>query len=272
MFLDSYNKFYSDGFLGYGEKGDFKYFSLAHFLPIVLLIAAIVLTYVFRDKIKNYKYEKYIRYSLAFLMMLVEMSYYWRMLYSGNPNREDLLSHFPIQVCTISALLTVFLLTTESKQLFDYLAYVVLTLGMVPLITPAVIMNTGPRYYRYYQFFLEHLIPIYSVFYFMFIKDRKIELKNIWKPFVLLVPFGLIAVILNSNIEGANYFYLGTQTDGASIANIMPNNIVLKCFIYAAITISLFLILYGIYYLVNYLVNKYRNKDKEIEEENSKAL
>ena len=70
--------FYRDGFLGYGEKGNFTYFSFWHFLPVVILIASIVLTYIYRAKIKEWKYEKYIRYTLAFVIMIVEMSYYWR--------------------------------------------------------------------------------------------------------------------------------------------------------------------------------------------------
>ena len=40
--------FYSDGFFGYGEAGDFKYFSIAHFVPLIILAIAIVVTYLKR--------------------------------------------------------------------------------------------------------------------------------------------------------------------------------------------------------------------------------
>lgn len=262
------SEFYSEGFLGYGEVGDFKYWSAAHIIPLVLFIAIIVLTYIFRDKIKNLKHENWIRYILAFSMMFNEMSFYWRLLYAGNPDGGNFLNHFPIQVCTISSILTVFLLTSENKHIFDYLGFVCLTLGLIPFFTPAVIVRTGPTYYRYYQFFFEHMIPVYSVFYFMFVKGYKMSIKNIWKPFVLLVPFGIIAIILNHNIEGANYFYLGHDTEGASLANIMPDNVYLKAFIYFLVAISLFAIEIGIYYLVIYLKNKFKKEeikeDKEI--------
>ena len=48
---DSWSEFFSEGFFGYGEKGNFKYFSFWHFLPIILLIAGIILTYIYREKI-----------------------------------------------------------------------------------------------------------------------------------------------------------------------------------------------------------------------------
>ncbi|MCR5231272.1 MAG: YwaF family protein [Acholeplasmatales bacterium] len=232
---------------------------------MVLLIIAIILTYIFREKIKTFKYEKQIRYSLAFLMMIVEMSYYWRILYCGSQGTDsNLLTYFPIQVCTWSAILTVFLLTTETKWIFDYCVFVCLTLGLIPLATPAVIVQTGPSYLRYYQFFLEHMIPIYAVFYMMFIRGFKIRLKAIWKPILVLGIGSLIAVILNTQIPDANYFYLGNSTAGASLVNIMPENIFLRLLIYGLIVIPSFLILYGIFYLIDYLKDK-KNKKVEVE-------
>lgn len=49
--------FFSGGFFGYGEKGDFKAFSLAHILPILLGIAAVLLNQNFTDA--SYMYLKH---------------------------------------------------------------------------------------------------------------------------------------------------------------------------------------------------------------------
>ena len=35
--------YFSRGFFGYGEMGNFRQWSLAHFLPVILAIAAIIL-------------------------------------------------------------------------------------------------------------------------------------------------------------------------------------------------------------------------------------
>lgn len=46
--------FFSSGFFGYGEKGDFKAFSLAHILPILLGIAAVLLLWKYGKRIRSW--------------------------------------------------------------------------------------------------------------------------------------------------------------------------------------------------------------------------
>ena len=263
-------EFYSHGFFGYGEVGDFKYGSFAHIFPILLLIAAIVLTYIFRGKIKVFKHEKSIRYILAFLLIISEMGYYWRVCYAGNQDLEpNLLTKLPIVVCTWTSIFGAFMLMSENDSLFDYVAYVSLTLGLLPLATPAVLVKTGPRYFRYYQYWIEHLIPVYGSLYMIFIKGKKIKLKSIWKPFVILGPGMALAIYFNSKIEGADFFFLANNTEGSSLASILPNNMALKVIIYTATGITLFLLEYLVYYLIIHFVTKYREKknNNEIKEE-----
>ncbi len=77
-------KFFSDGFFGYSTKQDFFMGSVWHILPIALMILVIILIYKNREKIRNYKYEPRIRFILAFVMLMAEMTFFWRLLYVGN--------------------------------------------------------------------------------------------------------------------------------------------------------------------------------------------
>ena len=45
-------------FFGKGDEVEFRNFTLAHFLPILLMIAVIVLIWVFRIRLRNSKHEK----------------------------------------------------------------------------------------------------------------------------------------------------------------------------------------------------------------------
>ena len=74
-----WSEFFREGFFGYGEKGDFQYFSFWHFLPILILIAGIILTYIFREKIANSKHEKTFRFILGCTMLLAEFGFFWRL-------------------------------------------------------------------------------------------------------------------------------------------------------------------------------------------------
>ena len=261
MFLSTI-EFHKDGFFGYGEKGDFKYFSFWHFLPIIILIAAIILTYIYRKKLASYKYEKHVRFILGCAILLFEAGYYWRLLYVGAGDSESttLLTKLPFQICEWTAIFAALMLFVEYKTLFDIDVFVCLTLGIVPLITPAVITNTGPLYFRYYQFFGEHILPIYAVFYMMFVRGFKYNLKTIYKPIIFLVILVIISIILNNNIKDANYLYLASKTKGESLANILPKNMYLKLLIYVGCVFFLFGFEYGIFRLSFYLANKIRNK------------
>ena len=130
----------------------------------------------------------------------------------------------------------------KSKHLYDILFYVSLTLGIIPLVTPAVIMFAGPGYFRYYQFWLEHLLPIFAIFYMMFVHGFKPDFRKVYKPFAMLVVLASLAIIANFNIEGANFMYLASTTDGDSIANILPPNVWLRVLIGLGLVTVLFTI------------------------------
>lgn len=243
--------FYSDGFFGYGLKGDFSYWSFWHFLPIFILILLIILIYKYKDKLRNSKYEENIRFIVAFIMILLELSYYWRLLYAGSGSSEytTLLTKLPIQVCDWVCIIASFMLMKKSKFLYKICYFISLTLGLLPLITPAVIVTTGPSYFRYYQYWLIHILPIASVFYMMFVHDFNVKYKDIIKPAIFLIAMAFIAIYFNSIIPKANFMFLAANTPGDSLANIMPSNVWIRLILY----IFIGLILLSLAYIPMYL-------------------
>lgn len=236
-------KFHHEGFFGYSFEPTFKEWSLAHFLPIILLIAAIYLVYRYREKIAAWKGEETLRFILAAALIITEGFYYWRIMYVGNGGSEDpkqLLSKLPFEVCEWMAYLSAFMLMKKSRHLFDICFYICLTLGIIPFFMPSVIKYAGPAYARYYQFWIEHLVPVFAVFYMIFVHGFKPNFRKVYKPFILLACLATIAVILNTNIEGANFLYLAAGTDGDSIANILPQNIWIRLVLYTGILVVLF--------------------------------
>lgn len=236
-------QFFYEGFFGYSLEQDFSYWSIWHFLPILLLGVAIYLTYRYRDKLRAWKWEDHFTTILGVIVILNEAFYYWRLLYVGNGGSSDpkqLITYLPLQVCEWSAYLCAFMLLKKNRHLFDICFYITLTLGLIPLVTPAVIMQTGPLYARYYQFWLEHLLPIYGVFYMMFVHGMRPDYKKVYKPLGVLSLLTVLAIIANKNIEGANFMYMSDTTAGDSLANILPQNIWLRLLVGIAIVVVLF--------------------------------
>ncbi len=245
-------------FFGKGDEVEFTNFTLAHFLPIILMIGVILLMYKFRDKIRDYKHEGRIRLGLAFALIITEMSYYWRLvgIESLNPNPID---HLPITVCGWCVVFSCLMLTSKSQSLFDITYFWLFAGTIFALITPTVITYTGPTRFRYYQFWLEHTLGYIAVFYMIFVHKFRPTVKSAVKSYVLLAVLAVIAYSANVILgPGANYLYMAKPESTPSILDILPPNFALRLCIMAAVVSLLFFLSY-----LPWLIKDIKSKKKE---------
>ena len=263
------NNFFKKGFFGYGEKGNFKYWSFAHLTPIVLYGIAIFLIYHYREKLKNWKHEESFRFIFGAAMMFAEMSYYWRLTYVGgtNPDMPNLLDYLPLQVCEWTCILAIFMITKKSKWIYPICFYVCLTIGIFPLLTPSVLSTTGPAYYRYYQYWLEHILPPLAVFYMTFVHGFRPTKKGIASGLGFMLTLTIFALISNANIEGANYLYIakGTAVEGGAslmdpIYNLVGGSQILLLSLLFIVVLGLFVAAYYAHIGIIKLHNKLQAK------------
>lgn len=232
-------------FFGAGETVEFKNFTLAHFLPIAVAAIVIFLIYRYRNEIRASKHEEKIRYILAFVMIVSEMSYFWRLVGvpSLNPNPVD---HLPITVCGWSIIFCSYLVIGKSQTLFD-IAYFWLFAGTIfALITPSAVLSfAGPTRYRYYQFWIEHTFGYISIFYMMFIHKMRPTVKSAIKSYCALAFLAVIAYSANTILgPGANYLFMARPESGPSILDILPPIFALRILIMASAITVLFVISY----------------------------
>ena len=209
-------------FLGEGETAEFHYFTLAHFLPILAAAAVIFLIYRTRDKIANSKHEKTYRLILAFLMILSDMTYYWRLvaLPELGPNP---LEHLPISVCGWAIIMGSYMVATKNQTLFDITYFWLLCGSVFALITPAVLTYAGPTRFRYYQFWSEHLLGYVAIFYMIFVHKMRPTWRSMVKSYVALVVLAVIAYCTNRMLgPGANYLFMSEPTETPSVLDILP--------------------------------------------------
>ena len=232
-------------FFGVGDTVEFVNFSFAHFAPILLAVAMIFVIRFFREKIAGWKKEYVFRYILAFMLIICEMSYFWRLVGvpALNPNPVD---HLPITVCGWAVIFCSFMVVGKSQTLFD-IAYFWLFSGTIfALITPTVITYTGPTRYRYYQFWLEHTLGYVAIFYMIFVHKMRPNWKSMVKSYTSLIVLALVAYNANQLIgPGANYLFMAKPEDTPSILDILPPNFALRvCVMAAAVTVMFFLAYY----------------------------
>ena len=219
-------EYHSEGFFGYSETPIFKYFSFAHILPMIFLVVGIFLIWKFKDKLRNWKHEDTFRTLIGVWLIFNECSYYWRLLYVGNSqDGTQMMTFLPLQVCEWTAYIAAFMLLKKNKHMYDIAFYITLTLGLIPIFTPAVITNLGLGHYRYYSFWIEHTFPMLGVFYMTFVHGFRPDFRKVYKPFAMLSILAVLAIYANLNIPDANYMYLAAGTPGDSLANVLPSNI-----------------------------------------------
>ena len=236
-------------FFGKGDEVEFNNFTFAHFAPIILMIGVIFLIYKFRDKIHDYKNEKIICMVMAFIMIICEMSYFWRLVgvQDLNPNPVD---HLPITICGWGIIFSSYMMVTKSQSLFDIVYFWLFSGTLFALITPTVISYTGPTRFRYYQFWLEHTMGYIATFYMIFVHKMRPTIKSAVKSYVALFILAVVAFVANRVIgPGANYLYMARPEDTPSILDILPPNFAIRLLVMAVIVTTLFVLSYLPWYL-----------------------
>ena len=236
-------------FFGAGTEVEFENFTFAHIAPILLAVAIIFLIRRFSDQLHGSQWDKRLRYIMAFVLIVCEMSYFWRLVGvpSLNPNPVD---HLPITVCGWAVIFCSYLVIDKSQTLFD-ISYFWLFSGTVfALVTPTVITYTGPTRYRYYQFWIEHTLGYVAVFYMIFVHKMRPTIKSAVKSYVALIALALIAYFANSMLgPGANYLFMAKPEATPSILDILPPIFWLRVVIMAAVITLMFALAYLPWYL-----------------------
>ena len=236
-------------FFGQGKQIEFTNFSLAHFLPILVAAAVIFLIYRKREQILSSKYEEKYRYILAFMLIVSEMSYYWRLIAMPElgPNPID---NLPIAVCGWAVIFASYMIVGKNQKLFDICYFWLLCGSIFALITPTVISYTGPTRFRYYQFWAEHLLGYVAVFYMIFVHKMRPTVKSAIRAYIWLAVLAVVAYIANDLLgPGANYLFMAKPEDTPSILDILPPIFWLRIVIMAAAITALFVLAYLPWYL-----------------------
>ena len=231
-------------FFGKGDSVEFSNFTLVHFLPIIFAAAVIFFIYYFRKNLQNSKNELMLRYIIAFVLIISEMSYYWRLIAipSLDPNPID---HLPITVCGWVAVFASYMMIGKSQTLFDLCYFWSFSGSIFAILTPTVITYTGPTRFRYYQFWAEHLVIYIAIFYMIFVHKMRPNKKSFIKAYVGMAFLAIIAYFTNEMLgPGANYLFMAKPESTPSILDILPPNFALRILVMAAAVTLLFVLAY----------------------------
>ena len=255
-------------FFGQGETEEFTNFTFAHLAPILVAVGIIFLIYRFREQLQNCKHEAYFRYAIAFTMIVSEMAYYWRLVGMSEMLDPNPVDHLPIAVCGWVAIFGSYMMAGKSQSLFDIIYFWIFSGTVFALLTPTVITFTGPTRFRYYQFWVEHLIGYIGVFYMIFVHKMRPTVKSAIKSYAWFGVLATIAFFTNRLIgPGANYLFMAKPEDTPSILDILPPNFILRLLVMASAVTVLYFVAYLPWFLKDRKAKKAEAAEEQVQEQ-----
>ena len=230
-------------FFSEGTTPEFALFTPAHFAPVLLLIAVILLMRRFREKIRCSRHEETLRYVLAFALIISDMSYYWRLV--GMPSlHPGPMENLPIGVCGWAVIFCSYMLVGKKQFLFDISYFWLLSGSLFALITPTPLTYTGVTRFRYYQFWMEHTLGYVAIFYMIFVHGMRPTIRSAVRSYAALVAMAILAYGVNRMIPGANYLYMARPEAAPSVLDILPVNFALRTSIIVAAITAMYVLAY----------------------------
>lgn len=188
----------------YGGVPEFSIYTLTHLIVILSCIFLIYLFYKISPKLRDFKYEKYVRYTIATFMLLSSISIFT----FAYENNFMWYKYLPEATCGWAIYFGGLALFTKNRTL------AILTFfwgwgAISTLLLPNIL--DGPTRYNFYQFFLRHILILVSAIYLLRVLDFKIYKSDfkIYLSFTLSLAIlsGVLAHIINDPSE-TNMFYM----------------------------------------------------------------
>ncbi|PKR78397.1 TIGR02206 family membrane protein [Halalkalibacillus sediminis] len=222
----------------------FQTFSMTHILAIAFMFLSIAVLYKLRHQLHSYK--KIVTVFLVFLLLISEITFHLWFLWNG---RWDVSINLPLQLCSLSIYLCVFMLISKNYRVFEVCFFISMAGAVIAIITPELFF--GYPHLRFFQFFIAHIAIILSCFYMLWVEKFLLTFSSVIRSFVFLNLLATIIFIINQQL-GSNYMFLAHKPSNSSIIDYLGP--------YPWYILSLEIVAILIFLLIYLLVSKFQRK------------
>jgi hypothetical integral membrane protein (TIGR02206 family) len=154
---------------------------------------------IFRNKIQPYK--KIIKWTLFTILLscLIAFQLYLVLMDQWKAN------YLPLQLCSFSTYLALFLFLKPNKKVFNVLFFIGLLPPILSMLTPDMAYKFP--HFRYIRYYLQHSAIPLAVLYFILFEGYRVPRKAIFYTFISINLLAVPMYILNL-ILGTNFFFL----------------------------------------------------------------
>ncbi len=183
------------------DEYPFELFSISHLAAIIVSFGCMMVLYVFRSNIQG-RLKSMLKWMLVVFLILSESTF--QMWYILN-DRWDIAINLPFQLCSLSLYLCAIMLITKSYRVFEVSFFVSMSGAFIAIITPELFF--GFPHFRYFQFFLAHMVIVLSCLYMVWIEGYGLTFSSLVRAFLALNAMAIIVYVVDVTF-GANYMFL----------------------------------------------------------------
>ncbi|ARK30422.1 Integral membrane protein (intg_mem_TP0381) [Halalkalibacter krulwichiae] len=188
------------------------FLSPVHIYTISSFVLVTTLFYHLRN---HYFVRKYSHLLFIVLLVISEISI---VAWSIAVGQWDIRYNLPLQLCTISLYLCIFMLATKNFLLFEFVYFFGLGGAIQAILTPDL-FYTFPHF-RFIHFFVAHIAIIFSILYMVWVMQFRVTFRSLIKSFALLNVLAILAFIVNI-YTGTNYMFLARKPTNPSILDYL---------------------------------------------------
>lgn len=191
--------------------------STSHIWAISLITASIVLMFLLRNWLRSWSAGKRrtFRVALACVMFGCEIVLQLWYVYGGV---WSLQTSLPLELCSLSLLLSALLLLTRSRLLHSALLFAGIAGALMAIVTPN--LGYGYAHFRFIQFFTAHACIILALLYMTWVE----QLRPSWRSVAGSMIFVNVAALIVYGADvmlGANYMFLRHKPDTPSVLDML---------------------------------------------------
>ncbi|WP_339250150.1 TIGR02206 family membrane protein [Sporosarcina sp. FSL W8-0480] len=197
-------------------SNSFELFSTIHFATILIIFCLIIFLFWQRGKLGGRQNQLKIYERLfAGSLLVMEITYHIWLITSGRWAADDSL---PLELCSISLLVTITLLWTGNRHLIDFVVFAGIGGAIQAIATPVLDLNFP--HFRFFHFFYTHTGIILTGLYFVWVKGYVPTFRGVLKTMILLNVILPVILVVNFVVDG-NYMFLRMKPQNGSILDFL---------------------------------------------------
>ncbi|WP_339240126.1 TIGR02206 family membrane protein [Paenibacillus sp. FSL R5-0517] len=195
----------------------FILFSTSHIVTISLIALIIMLLFLLRHRLRSWSEgaRRKLRIVLACIMFTCEIVLQIWYVYG---DVWSLQTSLPLELCSLSLLLSALLLLTRSRLLHSALLFAGIAGALMAILTPN--LGYGYAHFRFIQFFVAHACIILALLYMTWVEQLRPSWRSVAGSMIFVNLAALIVYVVDVLLD-ANYMFLRYKPSTPSVLDML---------------------------------------------------